>query len=202
MALPLGHHFRSAAHSAFGWLERELGFGDVSLEDDLVEFRSRTAFFIVARVGAPDPSYKLLDSTLGPSEASADVTQGYSLRDIARHLEPDENEVVVRSQLSSGRFPANSAEEMEESLARLAREWHDRLELLPLEDTNLWASLRSEAVVRIMELADDDPRGKAIEAFGQGEYAAVLALYDRMPGSLTPADRKRIAISRKALGEH
>lgn len=191
----MSQEFRSAARRAFAWLKDEFNFEEVGLEDDLVEFRSRTAFFVVARVGAPDPSYKLLDSRLG----RLGVAGAYSLRSIARHVEPRANVVTTRSQLSSGRFPANSPEEMQDSLRRLATEWRRRLKLLSLEDDSLWKTLAAEGGARIMELADDDPRSKAIEAFRQGDYAAAIVLYDRTPGSLTPADRKRISIARKRL---
>ena len=79
--------FDRACEQALAWLESEFGFGRIPAPVDTVEYRSGKAYFLVARVGASDPSRAAIEARLGELDRAEDTTEGL-LRAGAREVHP------------------------------------------------------------------------------------------------------------------
>jgi hypothetical protein len=187
-----------ACERAFHWVG-DLGFRKVASPDGEVEYRSPNAYLLIACVPASDRNTALIEARIGALDNANDTTQGYSIREIVKHLQPGLDVGAIRRELGPARFPAPSATGASTSVDRLAAEWRRALERVDLGDDDFWAALREEKLSRTLSMARDDARERAIAAFAEGDYAAAIALYERVPGELRPADHKRLEIARQRV---
>ena len=123
------------------------------------------------------------------------------MRELVKYIHPDLEDNAIRRELGPGRFPANSASEIEASVDRLSREWRRALEGVNLGNEEVWAVLRAEKLGRVLRVADDDPRERAAQAFDEGRYEQAVALYERIPGELRRAEKKRLEIARRRAAQ-
>lgn len=178
------------------------GFDFVARDERTVELQSPDACLSFGLVAARDPAFTFVEGRMRQRD-SDEPDASYSLLELIRHLDPARSDLEIRSEFGLGRFPANDVAEIEASLTRLAERWCQVLRRLgpALSSEELWTELHIEGLNRALATAGDTRTERAASAFRRGDYAETVALYERAPGELRPAERKRLEIARSRLGQ-
>lgn len=199
--------FISACRREFAWVEDELGLRVVPTQlPNVIAFGCARFELVVGWVPRVSEPSKRIDAQLVDSRREADYSggpsesyPGYRIGSVMSYLNPTLTNTQIYQRVSGYWFHADTDEQIEASVKRMSSEWRKLLTPSLVADEEFWTGLESAGIVAGMRWHGPDSRKEAIEAFDRGDFESALEHYERVPGKLKRADRKRIEIAKRRL---